>query len=463
MSFVFLFLACLLSGSAQANVGQTYGFGSESAALAGAGAGVGFDAFSSYYNPAALALDHQSQRLRLAYGLIFVSPKFTGINGVVVENKFVSDKETIGNVDNNYRDTLGQVIGLSYRLFPETRNFTFGLTIFLPLLQVGYMDTGETFVPEYFMYRARTQRPQIEVGLGLELTKSIRAGFGAHIAFGLSSNATVFINTQSNRTSTMRFTSTLTPKASPYFGLHFVPQDDPEKYSAGLVYRLPLSATNNMTLNTGARVFGSFAALDFNFQAASALFYDPMSIELGGSIRHGSWGRLIAQVDYQFWSQFVAPALKIEQPSITCTDQYGTACNSGIVLSPGQNPTFTYVNILVPRIGEELRLSELAKLRVGYSYRASILKDLPEGAGNYLDPPRHAVSLGLGLHFKKFLSAETPWDLDFHASWDHLVSQTITKTPGLENGDTTANKIGYPGYTTGGNLFGGGVSVSLTF
>jgi hypothetical protein len=116
---------------------------------------------------------------------------------------------------------------------------------------------------------------------------------------------------------------------------------------------------------------------------------------------------------------------------------------------------------VIPRVGEEISLSEVSTIRVGYAYRPSFLAEVPNGAGNYLDPPKHMVNLGLGLNYKHFMGFETAARLDFNLSYHALVTQTITKTSGDEAGNPSGTKIGSPGYDAGGKILGGGVTLSL--
>lgn len=461
--FIYLSINIGWRGDAAANVGEAYGFGSRTAALAGAGAAWGADAFATYYNPAQLALP-SDRPFQVGYGGIYMQPNFKPIQNVLTQNTFISDSVQTGTVDTtSYRPTFGQELGFSYQAFPQFANLTLGLVTFFPLDSFAVMDTGEAYEPEYVLYRARTQRPQVELGAGVRWGKGFYAGMGLHMAFALTSNASVFINTRTNTASSMRFTSSMKPKASPYFGLLYAPTQGEEgsaKFSLGAVFRLPVVSENTMVLNSSARVFGDFAAVDFNFTALSALFYDPMAIELGSSWQSSEWSRFYGQVEYQFWGAFQAPALLIQQPQTTnCKEQpSGNACPGGTLrISPGAVPNFTYVNILVPRVGWEFTPGGgKATWRVGYAYRRSFLSDSPSGPGNYLDPAKHMLNLGLGLNLAYFR-------LDFNLAYQALVSQHVTKTPGNEVGNLADSKIGSPGYDMGGSVYGGGASLSLAF
>jgi hypothetical protein len=452
-----------LTPKAQANIGEAFGFGSRAASLAGASDAWQFDAFSIYTNPASASVERE-KRLTLSYGFIAMEPQFTPINNVVTGNQYTTGQSTdiVGNVDMSYRTTFGQEIGLTYRLFPDFMNLTFGIAVFLPLNQLAYIDTGEAFVPEYVLYRSRTQRPLLEPGFSADLGGGFHVGIGLHTAFGVTANANVLLQANPAQPSTFRFSASMIPKASPYFGFLYLSNAEEEKksqVSASLVIRLPSTSTTEMTLVSGARLFGGLSTLDFSLLANAALFYDPLTVELGASVQATSWARLFAQVDAEMWHNYQAPSLTIQQPAIDSCG--GTTC--GFVISPSDNPAYDYQNIVVPRVGGEFVTGGKLTYRVGYAYHASIFKNLPTGAGNYVDPPKHIFSAGIGILFNHFLNFDVPCIVDINGSYQALITQNIVKTSGNEAGNPADEKIGSPGYSTGGKVYGGGMDLTLAF
>ena len=281
-------------------------------------------------------------------------------------------------------------------------------------------------------------------------------GGGIHGAFSVTGNGSVFLNTQSNSTSSMRIAVSMMPKLAPYFGAYYAPKESPLIASA--VFRTPVSFDNSFAFSSSARVFGPLPGVDFNFLAVSVLFYDPMALELGVSYKPSSRIKAVAQLDYQIWNRFQPPALLISQPQTTAK---GTGSFS---IAAGSVPAFNYINIIVPRGGVEVSFSDRATLRVGYYYRPSIIDSALDGPGNYLDPAKHAFNLGFGLKIPQFLTLQNPLNIDFSFTYQLLQSFSVTKSAGSnEAGVTTDEKIGYPGYDVGGNMIGGGVSLSLAF
>jgi hypothetical protein len=468
----FLFIAAslllALGVQARADVGSRYGYGSRSAALGGASVAWGADGYAAYSNPAALSSPETvsestatDRRLIVSWGIMDLSPNFTPISQVVTENPVTSDKTTVGDVDQSYKATFGQILGLSYRLFPDTLNLSFGMTVFLPLEQLAYLDSGETYVPEYVLYRADTLRPAFDFGAGAKLGQHLNLGLGLHLAYSVTSNVDVFLQTDPTHPSSMRFSASQKVKGSPYFGALFFPTDRPQDWSIGAVLRLPLTSEANFKVNTAASILANFAALDFNFSALGALFYDPLTIELGTSIRHADWARLYLQLDYELYSKYQAPTLTITNPAVT--NCQGSSCGGGIQITPGQNTAPSFKNILVPRIGEEIELSGKTTLRAGYARRPSIIDGVPTGIGNMLDPGVNMFNAGLGFHFSHFLSYEVPCTLDLNLAYQLLDSFHVTKTPGDESGNASGTKIGSPGYDAGGDQFGGGASLTIAF
>lgn len=458
----FLFRASfffLLQSAAQANLGEAYGFGSRTQGLAGSGAAWAFDSYAAYSNPAGLVFSVPEQgQASFSLGVTYMQPQFLPIDQVYVENNYVSDHARMGSVETSYRSTLGETVGVGYR-FSEDRRWTIGLASFFPIQQIAFMDTGEAFHPEYVLYRARTQRPQVEVGLGGDLDPSIHFGVGMHLAFSITARASVFLNSDQNKPSIMRFSSSIQPKAAPYFGVLWTPSLNRDEFVLGGVLRLPVASDATMVLQSGARLLGSLAALDFNFTALSALFYDPLTVQLATSWEHRPGWRFYGQLDHAMWSRFTGSPLQIQSPDITsCTENAG---NCGFSISPGKNPAPRFQNIWIPRIAEEVSLGDL-QIRVGYAYQPSVLSGLPTGAGNDLDPPKHMMTAGFGFLFKRFLSTPFPARVDFNAAYHQLMTQHIEKTPGNEAGTLGDSKIGAPSYNAGGKILGGGVSLSLS-
>ncbi len=425
----------------------------------------GSDGYSAYSNPAALGLgaEGEHRKLTLAYGWLIQDPSFKSIENVTIENNYTSDRERTGSVNTEYRPAIGQVIGGSVLLKPEWNNLTGGITLYTPFDTLGFTDTGETYIPEYVLYRARTQRPQIEVGLGASPSERFHLGLGLHIAFGISANGTVFLQARSGSPSTMRVSASVKPKASAVVGWLLtseIPQGRQGSWSIGQVLRAANSADAELAFNSSARAFGDLAALDIRFAADSAIFYDPHTLETGLSWQHSPNKRLYAQLDLQAWRSFQSPALNIKGPSEDCVNETGSTTCSNLIINPSSLPGLPMQNILIPRIAEEWTL-ERVTLRAGYAYKQSIFSALPTGAGNFLDPPKHLANIGAGWLLRDFLGSGKEVSLDVNLGYQQLLTQKVQKSPLNEKGEASTTKIGAPGYSAGGRVWSGGATLTM--
>lgn len=425
---------------AHANLGELTGFGARSASLGGAMGAVLGDPFNAYANPAALAAP-SGGRFHFGYHFLFVGQMMSPIGNIVTQNTTYSDTIASGTVSTAYENVLGSAIGASYQAFPEYWNLSLGVVAYLPMLKTAYMDTGSALLPEYILYRSRIQRPQIEMGLGIRPIPFLHLGAGAHIGFALNSTADVYLQSAAGQASSMRFAASLIPKAAPYFAILIAPEGENSRWSAGLQYRFQLISNDNMYLATTAHTFGTLPGLDLNFDAGSALYFDPATIEISGTFEPLEWLRIVGQLDYGFWGTYASAALSITNVSQT-----------GVTLQPSANPAYSTQNIFVPRMGVEMTF-EKHHVRAGYSYKPSILASAPTGSANPVDPTVHRLNLGYGYEFSRFLGLQRPWTLDAHIVWQAFVPGQVTKSG--------SSDLGYSSYSTGGNLVGGGVSVSF--
>ncbi len=454
--------------SAQANLAEAHGFGSRSSALAGATTAWGFDGMAASLNPASLTVN-KAKRFQLTFGFVYSEPHFKAIDNVVVDNEVVSDAQgpIRGNVSvDDYKPTFGTVIGARFLVSPKYGNASLGLTAFLPLAHTAYMDTGYSFIPEYVLYRSRTQRPQFYLAGAVEPITGLSVGAGVQAAFEMKSDADMFLQTQTSaqKPSTLRFSATMKPKLIPYFGLLYVSNKNereklvPETYnendsagawSAGGVLHLERKSESHMNLRTNGAFLSPLPAFLFQFRADSVMYYDPLTIQLGGSFVYLPKARLFLGADFQAWSQYESSAPVI------------TPSGGGANMNAGGPPSSFTRDIIIPRVAHELFLGPWA-LRAGYSYRPSIFKGAPNQNGNFLDPSRDIFTFGLGRRLGTLLGEDLPCSVDFHGSFHSMRSQQIVKDSGNELGQGSGvRRIGAPGYDSDGYVWGVGVSMTV--
>lgn len=441
-SFVALAFFAALSSQAEEN----FGWGSRSTALGQSSVMLGGDAYEASKNPALLPVSENPEKnpFRFSAGLVFSEPKFSAIGPVVIENSTVGSQLQTGSVEHDYPSIFGTQIGIRGPLSRNFHGLSFGLNLFLPLTELATLDTGENFLPEYVLYRARSTRPIFDMGFGMKLNEQHSIGVGVHWNYVAKGFVNAFVQTSANRPSSLRLSTTLKPSIAPYLGYFY----NGGKFRYGSAFRFASGPESQFDVNFGAQALGNLAALDFHFAALSTLYYDPLSWENGFQWDVSEVWSVFFQIDYQRWSAFRYPTVQIVNPvTDNCS---GSSC--GVSISPSQNQNLALKDLWIPRIGAERAVSEFWKLRAGYSYRPSIYKDLPSGVGNFLDPARHQFGFGAGYTLPEALLIGSKAVLDFHVNYQALVEETVTKSAG---------DIGAPGYTSGGKVYGAGVSLNI--
>jgi hypothetical protein len=273
------------------------------------------------------------------------------------------------------------------------------------------------------------------------------------MAYSLTTKAEVFLQGDSARSSSMRFSTTMRPRFVPEVGVVYTSDD--RTTGGGLVIRAPAKSPSVLSLNSSARVLGDLARLNFGFTSNSAIYYDPMTIELGGHFMLLKSLKTSLQVDYQRWRGFDPPMLSVEVNK-----------TQGVTIANSILPAFQYKDVLVPRVGMEWDLgrSNQGKIRWGYYYRGSMIKGKQNGAGNYLDPARHHFGLGYSFFWPHFLGLNHGASIDFSGIFQHLVGYRVNKTPGNELGQGSGDlKVGAPGYPVGGFVWGLGTAMTVEF
>jgi long-subunit fatty acid transport protein len=106
----------------------------------------------------------------------------------------------------------------------------------------------------------------------------------------------------------------------------------------------------------------------------------------------------------------------------------------------------------------EKKLNDTWSMKLGYFYRPSpIKKGSIDEAGNSIDVDKHVTSIGAAYHFK-FMEKILTLDLAYQGHF--LMNQKVVKTPNREDGNTSEQKIGSPGYRIGGMIHTLGLGLS---
>jgi hypothetical protein len=169
----------------------------------------------------------------------------------------------------------------------------------MPIARVAYLDTGDSFKPEYFNYRSRTQRPQIYGSVSAMPIKDLYFGTGIAIATNMSASATLFTTGSGGKVSSARIATTVKPSAAPYFSVYA----KPDPYQLGVVIRLPNKYKLSMDTNAQANLLEGFSNIPLVISSSSTLFYDPLEVDLGGAYKIDDYNWLTLECD---WFQYSA-------------------------------------------------------------------------------------------------------------------------------------------------------------
>lgn len=417
-----------------ARVGDTYGLGSIAGGLANSSNADPEGAFSSYLNPASLAIE-RTKKFELGIGYLFIQPNFKSISNITIQTPEFNDVSTnqTGTTSTDAASVLGQLIGFRASPWKDLWNLSVGFVAFIPLNHLATLDTGDAFLPQYALFRANGQTPEIDFGLGVRPWEHVLLGAGFHMAFSSESTAQLVIKTETEKASHLRFQTQVDPALCPYVSVTTLWGDE-KPWVTALNLKFPKTYSTTLRVDANAEALSGLLGLGLDFRSNGNFMYDPMIVEAAVKIPYSTAAELTFALSYEAWGAFESPALDVQQ-------------NSGLEIAPSRNPSADTGNIFVPKIGHTFHFSEW-NLRMGYQFRDTIFKDpIAKDNGNLLDPPKHTLAVGAGTKLGN-------WKLDAHFHFTYLVTQTISKSETF---------IGGPSYEAGGSLLGGGITASLEF
>jgi len=386
------------------------------------------------------SLIQKEKPITIEVGIEYLHPDIPSIRHVVVENEATSTVSSpqYGNVDSQYPDVFAQTLK-AQAIVDLDRMWSVSLKTYLPLNSLAQLDTGYIYQPEFVLYRAEAQRPRVLLATGMNLNPDWRVGVAADVGFSVSAQANVFLQSGSGKYSDQRLTAKLKPT--------LVPQASIQYRDYTFTVRGENKATFDLGTAASAQVFGSVnAGISYAYTSESAMYFEPWEFEFAGKTRLNKVVQLKWGASYQLWNGYQARAALIKSVTSDCSQSGGNNCST--TFSSSLAPAYRARNLIVPEAGFAFQWGDNL-YEIDYRFKDSIFKDLPTENGNYLDPPRHDVILGVTI------PTRSGWEWSLHAQVSRLVSQTVVKSD--------SNEIGAPGYTASGWLYGGGANVAIPF
>ncbi len=440
-----LILTFIFTSNAFANTGEIYGFGSRSQAMGATSVSSATDATAVYYNPSMLS---SSEGFKFSYGLSYYHPEFLKIQDVVLTNSSTTASgQSIGNAETEgYLDHFSQEISFSYTLSESLKYLSVGMLGSMPVSRFAYLDTGDPYKPEYFNYRAQNQRPEFFLSASFQPISILNIGAGVAYNSNISTGANYTLTSASGTASFGRINTTVKPTVAPYFGIY----SELEHLDFAATFRMSSKSKMNIDVTSNTRVLSASSDFPIQYKSSSVVYSTPPELDIAAAkeVTKNVW--VTAEIDWLGYSH-------VETPGLSVTDNGSSIqLNNSVTIKPDLK------DIIVPKVGAEWGLTPSWKIRAGYSYKPSPVKDAT-AAGNYVDPGKHLYSAGAGFDLKQAGLTKHQFTVDFHAQYHKLIRQTIRKSDGTEAGTTGQSKIGSPDYDIGGKIFGGGISISMLF
>jgi hypothetical protein len=437
---LFFLILCLPFLTSKASYPDFFGASATSYALGGQASLIAKDAGNNFYAPAVLAF---SRKLQLNLETSATSHELEPITGVVTKNSTNSSAASLpqnSNVSTDYKNYYGTSFNLSVPVAVKGAG-SIGLSLFMPLGKITEAHTGDAYLPEYVMYRARYKRVQSFLNYAHPLTESFAFSLGVQIGFKIASAANTQVSlTGTGYGSSGKIEAEAAPTLAGIFSLAYKPNNEQ------IIY---FSYQQEMKSEMEAYITGqtSDPPVPLDITATSLLYYDPHIFRTGMSLPLSAGFNLLGSLEYQLWENYESPVLRLKQ------NQGSSAVGSD------NRESLSLKNIFVPRLGLRLGVSDETTLNLGASYRQSPLDGDFSGAGNSIDTDVFTLAAGMSQTLA-FIMKDL--SMTIAAGYHQLKELKVTKSPNKEDG-TTGVKIGSPGYTIGGKIYSLKVGLNATF
>lgn len=406
-----------------ANTFELFGASSETMAI-GNQAGDLNQVSNHYYAPALLGFQKDGYSL----GFTNVIPRTKEINNVIITSPMNSNSSyQTGDVEQN----TSTLTGLSlHALFPFIYKAKLGVSLFLPIDKFAEVSTGDTYLPEYAMYRSRSNRTLLHGSLIIPYDNTFSMAIGFHT--GLQSNGETELigrNSGSDEPSSGKLVFNASPGTALTFSVA-------KKFKDSHLY---FSFQDYMRSDFKNKAFGytpldsSASSFPFNLNMNSLLYFDPRIIR-AGYVFHQKELSYFTSLEYQDWSAYESPKLKLES-------------NGGVIISSQDFEEIKGNKIFIPHLGLAYKFNDQS-LSFGTSFRPRAIESNLNESGNTIDSDLLNFSLGHSISFlllDKMVTFNSSYLLQMIQEYD------VVKTPNREDGES-GQKLGSPGYTVGGQI-----------
>lgn len=433
-------IAVACARSARANPVEVFGFGSEHAAEAGVGVASAEDFTAVYYNPAGLGAGTTKSA---GFG-------FLG----AVSNLKIDDRRQA------FSDPVGMLVGvtapapLGGALAGRIR---VGAGMYLLPGKIAQVIARSPDEPFYPWYDNRLQRIVILPGVGVKILDGLWVGLAANFLAALEGG--ILAGEGSTRALEARVDEKVPAVARIIAGVAY---DVTPQLRLGAVYRQRFE----VPFATKAQTEVAGEPIDLDLEANGQ--FTPNQIGVGARLG-GATGQISLDVTWSNWSEYPGPFVVV---------------NSALPLVgplAGELPDVPYHDTIAARLGGEVHAGDRLILRGGYGFESSPIPATQTGVTNLLDGPKHTVGLGVGVTWARKGGKHAR--LDLHVQSQLVQARKISKVIFDGDGeydpfttlrdevvddagdpDTLGAQIsnpGYPGISSGGTVFSGGLTLAV--
>lgn len=414
----------LAPGDARASMFDTYGFGARGVGMAGALVALPTRNEAVYYNPAnllALKVSH------LALGVDLVAPSLS-VDRVAGQGALGAHiPPTSLTIDLGLATPIGGVFA---------DRVAVGFALFHPLLSGTRIESLDPRIPYFYRYDSLPQKILLAGAAAVEPLPWLRLGVGAQVLAELDGAVRGALSLEEGRFTSERTDIDLFATVGPTAGLALGPFDG---FRLGVAFRGALELHYSLLIDVLLEEVGVLAV-----DVDGTSLYTPDQLAAGvsweGSLA-GRWSLSVeAGITWERWS--AAPAagadfrLHIDDSVLRAQDNADGRPVQDLILAERDPVPLGARDIVIPRVGMEVRWGETWRLRVGYLYRVTPLP-IPAYEANTLDSSAHVVSLGVGYAFADPTEVhDDPLIIDLGLQLTALRTRTVPKLDGFEPGGT---------------------------
>ncbi|MFN7950211.1 MAG: outer membrane protein transport protein [bacterium] len=462
-----LLLACAVAVPARATVPGLLGIGPRGVALGGAYVASVDDAYSIFYNPAGLAA---LEGPTVALGLFAIDPQLDPLRGGVVGAD--SNGEPIyGDVDPRVEHQVSAIGSVVLPMTILDVPVAGGALFLLPTDHGFTMTSRDAAEPGYARYRHMLDLMYIYYGFGAEIAPWLKVGAGMQMYYTTAGEIVFDLNLDG--TPAKGELSLSAPwQFAPTGGVQLGPFLDGLTFGAS--YRGESRADFEDFHVTPGGAAGGGITYGFVVDIFNVNVFTPQQATVGLAWTPDEAWRAELDVTWSQWSAYEDPTLIVHAKGevvIPPLPPVPITVAETIPLPYSTHDTWT------PRLGLEHRFGELAwgegdasvrirpSLRAGFFWEKSPI-GAQSGIANLVDNDRYVWSVGAGVELPHPFGSDKTFGLDATFQQSILGDRTTHKDSEFVDLDGDGNAetrvLGWPGYTSGGDLIQFTVGVTLT-